>query len=130
MSLFNLLEQSARHFPRSGAVYRGNTLVQSYSELRSRALRLATALLAEAAPGARVHLGSQPLRQRFGRGRELGLGSPEQIAEQASCHGVGEPPRVRLVRPRLLAHPVDVPAKEIIRGRVRLPRDRGARRGR
>jgi len=59
VSLFNLLEQSARRFPQKGAVYRGTTLVHRYSELCSRALRLATSLLGGAEPGARVAIATE-----------------------------------------------------------------------
>ena len=54
MSLFDILEQSARRYVARGAVYRGRDQVLSFGALRDRALALGGALAARARPGDRV----------------------------------------------------------------------------
>ncbi|MGV0793151.1 acyl-CoA synthetase [Mycolicibacterium sp. XJ1819] len=56
MNLFQLLEQSASRCGDRGAVYHGERQLHTWSELRTRALRLATTL---GAPGARIAIASE-----------------------------------------------------------------------
>jgi acyl-CoA synthetase (AMP-forming)/AMP-acid ligase II len=59
MTLFNLLAQSARRYPKRGAVYLGAEELLTYEGLESRALRLAGALGARAALGDRIVIASK-----------------------------------------------------------------------
>jgi acyl-CoA synthetase (AMP-forming)/AMP-acid ligase II len=59
MNLFGLLEQAACRFPDHGAVYRGTDLVWTYSQLRHRALQIASSLRADGNPGDRVVIASE-----------------------------------------------------------------------
>src|SRR6266481_2433709 len=59
MTLFTLLAQSARRYPKRGAVYLGAEELLTYEGLESRALRLAGALGARAALGDRIVIASK-----------------------------------------------------------------------
>ena len=59
MNIFSLLDQSARRFPDNGAVYLGPTQLWTFSELRSRALKIAAALRRDFAPGDRIAIFSE-----------------------------------------------------------------------
>ncbi|MCV7385823.1 AMP-binding protein [Mycolicibacter longobardus] len=59
MNLFTLLDQAAARFGDRGAVYHGERLVHTWSELAQRALRLATSLRQVAGPGARIAIASE-----------------------------------------------------------------------
>jgi acyl-CoA synthetase (AMP-forming)/AMP-acid ligase II len=59
MNNYFLLDQAARRFPDHGAVFRGSDQLLTFSELRSRALRLAAGLRAVGRPGDRVALVSE-----------------------------------------------------------------------
>ena len=59
MSMFSLLERTARQWPSAGAVYRGNDCQQTWSELHRRALSLAHRLTRQAMPGSRVAIASE-----------------------------------------------------------------------
>lgn len=54
MNLFDLLDKSARRYPRNAAVCHGETVVHDYGRLKDRASRLAGALAERAATGDRV----------------------------------------------------------------------------
>ena len=54
MSMFHLLDRTARQWPHAGAVYLGARQHQTWAELRDRSRRLGHALRAEAATGSRV----------------------------------------------------------------------------
>lgn len=59
MNLFAVLEQAARRFPDRGAVYHGERLVCTWSELRERALRLAGSIRQHCPTGTRVAVASE-----------------------------------------------------------------------
>jgi acyl-CoA synthetase (AMP-forming)/AMP-acid ligase II len=59
MNIYSLLEQTARRFPDHGAVYTGTERMWTWSQLRLRALRLASALGALGPPGSRVAVASE-----------------------------------------------------------------------
>jgi fatty-acyl-CoA synthase len=59
MNLFALLDQAAARFGDRGAVFHGDRQVCTWSELRERALRLATSIRRTAAPGARIAIASE-----------------------------------------------------------------------
>jgi acyl-CoA synthetase (AMP-forming)/AMP-acid ligase II len=58
VNLFSLLDQAAARFGDRGAVYRGEDQLQTWAELRDRALRLAGSLRG-VGPGARVAVASE-----------------------------------------------------------------------
>jgi acyl-CoA synthetase (AMP-forming)/AMP-acid ligase II len=57
VNLFQMLDQAAARFGDRGAVYRGETCLSTWTELRDRALRLAASLRAPA--GARIAIASE-----------------------------------------------------------------------
>lgn len=59
MTLFSLLDKTARRHPDAGAVFLGTEQVRSYAGLRSRALRLAAGLRARFEPGDRIAIFSE-----------------------------------------------------------------------
>lgn len=59
MSLFHLLDQSARRYRERGAVYHGSDEVLSFEALRDRALAMGGALAGRGRPGARVVIASK-----------------------------------------------------------------------
>ena len=59
MNLFSLLDQTARRWPHAGAVYLGDERVQTWAQLRGRALSLATTLGARGGTGARVAIATE-----------------------------------------------------------------------
>ena len=59
MNLFALLDQAASRFGDRGAVYRGERQLQTWQQLRDRALRLATAIHALEDPGLRIAVASE-----------------------------------------------------------------------
>src|SRR3974390_1316290 len=59
MNVFCLLEQTSRRFADRDAVYVGTTRVQTYAELRLRALRLAAGLRDRAPRGSRIAIASE-----------------------------------------------------------------------
>ncbi|BBZ47794.1 AMP-binding protein [Mycobacterium parmense] len=54
MNLFATLDQAACRFPDRGALYHGNNLLCTWSELRTRALSLAASIRRDHDPGARI----------------------------------------------------------------------------
>jgi acyl-CoA synthetase (AMP-forming)/AMP-acid ligase II len=54
MSLFSLLDRTARQWPHAGAVYLGSQCLQTWSELRQRALILGHSLTQHAPAGSRI----------------------------------------------------------------------------
>jgi acyl-CoA synthetase (AMP-forming)/AMP-acid ligase II len=59
VTIFNLLAQSARRYPKRGAIYLGADELLTYSSLEGRVLRLAGALRARAALGDRIMIVSK-----------------------------------------------------------------------
>ncbi|MBP0590453.1 AMP-binding protein [Paraburkholderia sp. LEh10] len=59
MNSFTLLEQAARRFPNSPAIYDGDQLYATYNELYQRSLSLAAGLLSYANVGSRVVVASE-----------------------------------------------------------------------
>lgn len=58
MNMFSVLDQAARRFADSGALYLGEQQVATWGELRGRALALASSLRESAGPGARIAVAS------------------------------------------------------------------------
>lgn len=56
MNLFGLLDQAAERFGDRGAVFRGESQLHTWSELRERAMRIASTL---GAPGTRIAIASE-----------------------------------------------------------------------
>ena len=54
MSLFSLLDRTARQWPQAGAVYHGTHCVQTWTELRQRALALGQSLTQQVPAGSRI----------------------------------------------------------------------------
>src|SRR5438094_3119654 len=59
MNIYSLLEQAARRFGERGAVYVGATQVQTYAELRLRALRFAVGVRDHQPAGSRIAVASE-----------------------------------------------------------------------
>jgi len=59
MSLFSLLDRTARQWPQAGAVYRGTHCLQTWSVLHQRALSLAHTLLHNVPAGSRIAIVSE-----------------------------------------------------------------------
>ncbi len=59
MSLFSLLDRTARRWPEAGAVYRGTHCLQTWAELTQRALTLGHALSERGSVGSRVAIVSE-----------------------------------------------------------------------
>lgn len=59
MNLFSLLDGAARRYPAQGAVYRGETLWQTYQALHRRSLQLAGTLARQLESGARVGIATE-----------------------------------------------------------------------
>ncbi len=59
MNLFTVLDQAAARFPDRGALYHGERRLCTWSELRERALRVATTIRAHGAGGARIAIASE-----------------------------------------------------------------------
>jgi acyl-CoA synthetase (AMP-forming)/AMP-acid ligase II len=59
MNLFTLLDQAATRFPQRGAIYVGHEPVVTYTELRSRALRLGGGLRSRYGAGDRIAIVSE-----------------------------------------------------------------------
>ncbi len=59
MNIFHVLDTAATRFPDHGAVYLGTEQQCTFSELRDRALRLASSLRRTVTPGSRVALASE-----------------------------------------------------------------------
>lgn len=58
MNMFSVLDQAARRFTDSGALYLGEQQVATWGELRGRALALASSLRESTEPGARIAVAS------------------------------------------------------------------------
>jgi acyl-CoA synthetase (AMP-forming)/AMP-acid ligase II len=59
MNIFALLDRSGRRYPDRGAIYNGGQCVFTYGEWRTRALRLATTLVARGQAGDRVAIAAK-----------------------------------------------------------------------
>ncbi|MCV7106892.1 acyl-CoA synthetase [Mycolicibacterium chitae] len=59
VNVFTMLDQAATRYPDGGALYRGETRVATWRELRDRALRLAASIRGAAEPGTRIAVASE-----------------------------------------------------------------------
>ena len=59
MNLFTVLDQAAARFGDRGALYHGERRLCTWSELRERALRIATTIRAHGTAGARIAIASE-----------------------------------------------------------------------
>jgi fatty-acyl-CoA synthase len=59
VNLFTVLDQAAARFPDRGALYHGERRLCTWSELRERALRVATTIRARGTTGARIAIASE-----------------------------------------------------------------------